>query len=189
MHMKLSSKLCRNAFSSSSSSCGCLWTCFGFPSGANQGLPRRSFSSLSSIIVYLSFCTLIHFFLVLLYFAFSPCLVEFLSLNLRGDFYWFVFSVMRRYRTRVSEWVTLLNRLDWCDPGEWRYLLKILLMRLWRLMILLEMMLEVVIGVLVMEVDKVADEVTDMEVDKVADMKIPIWLKWFWRLVIEKRYL
>jgi len=42
------------------------------------------------------------------------------------------------------------------------------------LMILLEMMLEVVIGVLVMEVDKVADEVTDMEVDKVTDMKIPI---------------
>ena len=35
-------------------------------------------------------------------------------------------------------------------------------------------MLEVLIGVLVMEVDKVADEVTDMEVDKVADMKIPI---------------
>ena len=34
--------------------------------------------------------------------------------------------------------------------------------------------LEVVIWVLVMEVDKVADEVTDMEVDKVADMKIPI---------------
>ena len=47
-------------------------------------------------------------------------------------------------------------------------------MRLWRLMILMEMMLEVVIGVLVMEVGKVADEVTDMEVDKVADMKIPI---------------
>ena len=44
-------------------------------------------------------------------------------------------------------------------------------------MILLEMMLEVVIGVLVMEVDKVADEETDMEVDKVADMKIPICLK------------
>ena len=41
-------------------------------------------------------------------------------------------------------------------------------------MILMEMMLEVVIGVLVMEVGKVADEVTDMEVDKVADMKIPI---------------
>ena len=36
-------------------------------------------------------------------------------------------------------------------------------------MILLEMMLEVVIGVLVMEVGKVVDEV-----DKVADMKIPI---------------
>ena len=32
-------------------------------------------------------------------------------------------------------------------------------------MILREMMIEVVIGVLVTEVDKVADEVTDMEVD------------------------
>ena len=43
------------------------------------------------------------------------------------------------------------------------------MMRLW------EMMLEVVIGVLVMEVDKSADEVTDMEVDKVTNMmaKIP----------------
>ena len=41
-------------------------------------------------------------------------------------------------------------------------------------MILLEMMLEVVIGVMVMEVDKVANEVTDMEVDKVTDMKISI---------------
>ena len=37
-------------------------------------------------------------------------------------------------------------------------------------MILLEMLLEVVIGVMVMEVDKVADEVTDMEVDKVTDI-------------------
>ena len=36
------------------------------------------------------------------------------------------------------------------------------------------MMLEVVIGVMVMEFDKVADEVTDMEVDKVTDIKIPI---------------
>ena len=36
------------------------------------------------------------------------------------------------------------------------------------------MMLEVVIGVMVMEFDKVADEVTDMEVDKVTDMKISI---------------
>ena len=44
-------------------------------------------------------------------------------------------------------------------------------MRLWRLMILREMMLEVVIGVLVMEVGKVADEVTEVKVDKVADMK------------------
>ena len=37
------------------------------------------------------------------------------------------------------------------------------------------MMLEAVIGLLVMEVDKVADEVTDMEVDKVTNMtaKIP----------------
>ena len=42
-------------------------------------------------------------------------------------------------------------------------------------MILREMMLEVVIGVMVMEVDKVADEVTNMEVDKVTNMmaKIP----------------
>ena len=40
-------------------------------------------------------------------------------------------------------------------------------------MILLEM-LEAVIGVMVMEVDKVADEVTDMEVGKVTYMKIPI---------------
>ena len=39
-----------------------------------------------------------------------------------------VFSVMRRYRTNVSEsvseWVSnSKNRVDWCDPGEWRYLL------------------------------------------------------------------
>ena len=47
-------------------------------------------------------------------------------------------------------------------------------MRLWQLMIIMEMMLEVVIGVLVMEVDKVGDEVTDMELDKLAHMKIPI---------------
>ena len=41
-------------------------------------------------------------------------------------------------------------------------------------MILLDMMLEVVIGVMIMEVDKVADEVTGMEVVQVTDMKIPI---------------
>ena len=41
-------------------------------------------------------------------------------------------------------------------------------------MILLEMVLKVVIGVMVMEVDKMANEVTDMEVDKVTDMKILI---------------
>ena len=34
----------------------------------------------------------------------------------------------------------------------------------------MEMMLEVVIVMLVMEVDKVANEVTDMEVDKVTNM-------------------
>ncbi len=46
-----------------------------------------------------------------------------------------------------------------------------------RLMILMEMMLEVVIGVLVMEVDKVADEVTNMDVDKVTNMMAKItWL-------------
>ena len=33
-------------------------------------------------------------------------------------------------------------------------------------MILMELMLEVVIGVLVIEVDKVVNEVTDMEIDK-----------------------
>jgi len=54
------------------------------------------------------------------------------------------------------------------------YRLKPLLMRLWRLMILREIMLKVVNGVLVIEVYKVADEVANMEVDKVADMKIHI---------------
>ena len=37
-------------------------------------------------------------------------------------------------------------------------------------MILLEMILELVIGVMVMEVDKMADEVTNMEVTR--------WLTW-----------
>ena len=41
-------------------------------------------------------------------------------------------------------------------------------------MILLEMVLKVVIGVMVMDVDKMADEVTDMEVVKVTDMNILI---------------
>ena len=53
---------------------------------------------------------------------------------------------------------------------QWRYLQKTFLMRLCWLVILIEMMLEVLIGVLVMEVDKVADEVTNMEVDKVTNM-------------------
>ena len=38
------------------------------------------------------------------------------------------------------------------------------------MVIIIEMMLEVLIGVLVMEVDKVADEVTNTEVDKVTNM-------------------
>ena len=38
------------------------------------------------------------------------------------------------------------------------------------LVILVEIEIEVLIGVLVMEVDKVADEVTNMEVDKVTNM-------------------
>ena len=38
------------------------------------------------------------------------------------------------------------------------------------MVILMEMMLEVLIWVLVMEVKKVADEVTNMEVDKVTNM-------------------
>ena len=41
-------------------------------------------------------------------------------------------------------------------------------------MIFIEMMLEVVIGVLVMQVDKVADEVTNMDVDKVTNMMAKI---------------
>ena len=41
-------------------------------------------------------------------------------------------------------------------------------------MVLLEAMVEVVIGVMVMEVDKVADEVTNMEVDKVTNMMAKI---------------
>ena len=40
------------------------------------------------------------------------------------------------------------------------------------MMILLEMMLELVIGVMVMEVDKMVDEVTDMEVNKVTDISV-----------------
>ena len=63
----------------------------------------------------------------------------------------------------------VLHRFDWCDPGELRYLMKTLLMKLLQLMILLEMMLEVVIGVMNLEVDKVANIVVNMEVDKVAD--------------------
>ena len=43
------------------------------------------------------------------------------------------------------------NRVDWCDPGEWRYLLNTLLRDS---------------VVLIMEVDKVVDEVTDMKIDK-----------------------
>ena len=62
----------------------------------------------------------------------------------------------------VSEWVGeslshSKKRVDWCDPGEWRYLLKTLLMRLWQLMILMEIILEVAIWVMDMEDDKVAD--------------------------------
>ena len=41
-------------------------------------------------------------------------------------------------------------------------------------MILRVMILEVMIGVLVMEVDKVADEVTNMEVDTVTNMMAKI---------------
>ena len=44
-----------------------------------------------------------------------------------------LFSVMRRYRINVSysvsQWVTdSKNRVNWCDPGEWGYLLRTLLM-------------------------------------------------------------
>ena len=43
-------------------------------------------------------------------------------------------------------------------------------MRLWRLMILMEMILKVKIGLLVMGVGKMANEVTIMEVDKVTNI-------------------
>ena len=50
---------------------------------------------------------------------------------------------------------------------------------------LLEMMLEVVIGVLVMEVDKVADEVTGMEVDQ-HDSEDNQWrLFWYYMVFME----
>ena len=42
-------------------------------------------------------------------------------------------------------------------------------MRLWQLMILKVMMLEVMIGVLVMEVDKMAVQVADFEIDMEVD--------------------
>ena len=42
------------------------------------------------------------------------------------------------------------------------------MLRLWRIMILMEMMLVMVWRVVDMEVNKVANEVADMEVDKVA---------------------
>ena len=42
-----------------------------------------------------------------------------------------MFSVTRRSRSHVSDWVTL----DWCDPGEWWYPLKTWLMLLLQLRI------------------------------------------------------
>ena len=76
-----------------------------------------------------------------------------------------IFSVTRRSRSdSVSQWVTLLNRVNWCDPGEWRYLLRTLLTRL----VINDTygcgVREIV--VLIMEGNKVAGEVTDMEIDK-----------------------
>ena len=46
------------------------------------------------------------------------------------------FSFTRRSWSDVSEIVSESvsdseNRVDWCDPGEWRYLLRTLLTRLW----------------------------------------------------------
>ena len=52
--------------------------------------------------------------------------------------------------------------------------MKTLLMKLLRLMTLLKVMSEVVMGVVYMEVDKVADMVVNMEVDKVADILVKI---------------
>ena len=66
-------------------------------------------------------------------------------------------------RTELTD-VTLVSEDTYCT----------LPMILWRFMILMEMILEVVIGVLFMEVDKVADEVTNMDVDKVTNMMAKI---------------
>ena len=80
-----------------------------------------------------------------------------------------LFSVTRRSR---SDSVRLSvrhskNRVDWCDPGEWRYLLKTLLRDSADLIINDTYGGDVrEIVVLIMEVDKVVDEVTDMEIDK-----------------------
>ena len=52
--------------------------------------------------------------------------------------------------------------------------MKTLLMKLLRLMILLEMMLEVVMGLVYVEVDKVAYMVVNMKVDKVANILVKI---------------
>ena len=52
--------------------------------------------------------------------------------------------------------------------------MKTLLMKLLRLMTLLKVMSEVVMGVVYMEVDKVADMVVKVKVDKVADILVKI---------------
>ena len=49
----------------------------------------------------------------------------------------FVFNVMRRWKLTGP-----LNRVYWCDPCERRYLLKTLLVCLWRLIICMKIMLE-----------------------------------------------
>ena len=48
----------------------------------------------------------------------------------------------------------------------------------WELVILMEMMLDVVMGVMDMEVDKVANIMVNMEVDKVADEVANMEIDW-----------
>ena len=78
------------------------------------------------------------------------------------------FSAMRCYRSNVSDSLTdvmVLNRLFWCDHGEdW---VKIPSEDFTDVNLVMEIMFEVAVGVVDMEVDKVADEVANMVNEKV----------------------
>ena len=87
---------------------------------------------------------------------------------LKGTLFLCIFSVMRRYRTNVSHWVSLSVTLrteltDVTLVSEDTY------WRLYRETLIINDTYGVdvrEIVVLIMEIDKVVDEVTDMEIDK-----------------------